>query len=397
MFLEYRHVVCQLWLHLLELLQSTLQNAFAILQRSVNSWELDELRGEQEVLAHPPVASPSRTEVITSEMKSECVATCLVQHGCDDITSALDLRHCQHHPFARGGFGVVYQGVLKDGRRVAIKCIESFGGHMSPHGKNLKRSAREIYMWSRCNHQGILPMLGFAHFRGQIALISPWMEAGSLRQHILGGLLVPPLQTCAQLATAVEYMHTNGIVHGDIKPVTSTHLAPTFVVAEARSQDNVLLTDQGQVQLADFGSAISTLATTLNFTQTSSFHFTTRFAAPEVLKEDNHTFTKEGDIYALGMTIYSVLAGQIPFADKWEASVIIEVVYKKGQPSRPDFARSLQGDAAKAKMWDLLQRCFAYEPGDRPTAIKVKEDLLEVEKLNSVPGWEIGVAFDRND
>ncbi|CAE7116449.1 unnamed protein product [Rhizoctonia solani] len=236
-------------------------------------------------------------------------------------------------------------------------------------------------------------MLGFAHFRGQIALISPWMDAGSLKQHTLDGSLVLPLQTCIQLAIAVEYLHTNGTVHGDIKPVTSSPLAPTFVVAEARSQDNVLLTDQGHVQLADFGSAISTLATTLNFTQTSSFHFTTRFAAPEVLKEDSRTFTKEGDIYALGM---SVLTGQIPFADKWEASVIIEVVYKKGQPSRPDFARSLQGDAAKYKMWDLLQRCFAYEPEDRPTASKVKEDLLEVERLNS-PGWELGVESGQND
>ncbi|CAE7117244.1 unnamed protein product [Rhizoctonia solani] len=202
---------------------------------------------------------------------------------------------------------------------------------------------------------------------------------------------------CIQLAIAVEYLHANEIVHGDIKPVIPIHLAPTFVVAETRSQDNVLVTDRGQVQLADFGSAVSTLATTLNFTQTNSFHFTTRFAAPEVLKEDNRTFTKEGDIYALGMTMYSVLTGQIPFADKWEASVIIEVVYKKGQPPRPDFARSLQADAAKAKMWDLLQRCFAYEPADRPTAVKVKEDLLEVGRLNGVRDSELGVEFGQND
>ncbi|EUC63329.1 tyrosine kinase catalytic domain protein, partial [Rhizoctonia solani AG-3 Rhs1AP] len=214
-------------------------------------------------------------------------------------------------------------------------------------------------------------MLGFAHFRGQIALVTPWMKAGSLNQRILRGLLLSPLQTCIQLATAVEYLHTNGIVHGDIKP------------------DNVLMTDEEQVQLADFGSAISTLATALNFTRTNSFNFTTRFAAPEVLKEDTRTFTKEGDVYALGMTMLNVMTGQPPFAEKWEASVIIEVVYKKRQPSQPNFGPSLQGDAAN-KMWDLLKWCFAYEPGDRPKASQVKVALTEVERLGKSLGGEVG-------
>ena len=67
------------------------------------------------------------------------------------------------------------------------------------------------------------------------------------------------------------------------------------------------------------------------------------------------------------------MTGQPPFADKWEACVIIEVVYKKGQPSQPDFGYNLQGDAAKVNMWDLLKWCFAYEPADRPKAGQVKD------------------------
>ncbi|KAH7337079.1 kinase-like domain-containing protein [Rhizoctonia solani] len=109
-------------------------------------------------------------------------------------------------------------------------------------------------------------MLGFARFLGQIVLVTPWMKTGSLSQHISRGLL-SPLQTCIELAVAVEYIHASGIVHGDIKP------------------DNVLVIDQGQVQLADFGSAMSTLATTLNFTRTSSFNFTTTFAIGFPLSE----------------------------------------------------------------------------------------------------------------
>ncbi|KDN41733.1 hypothetical protein RSAG8_07264, partial [Rhizoctonia solani AG-8 WAC10335] len=202
------------------------------------------------------------------------------------------------------------------------------------------------------------------------------MKAGSLNQRILRGLLLSPLQT---LTTAVEHLHTNGTVHGDIKP------------------DNVLMTDQGPLQLADFGSATSTLATALNFTRTNSFNFTTRFAAPEVLNEDSRTFTKGGDIYALGMTIFNVMTGQAPFADKWEVSVIIEVVYKKGQPSQPDFVQSLQMDAAKVKMWSLLQWCFAYEPGDRPQAGQVKKGLMEVERLNGMSSGEVAVKCGQQE
>ncbi|CAE6449607.1 unnamed protein product [Rhizoctonia solani] len=383
MTLGYKLItLCQLWLHYLKFLQPMLQNMLTMLQISTNVWEPNELQDAEEGLVLQPTtgSGPPGTNLITSKMNSESIAACLAQYGCNDITVSLKLQCCQALPFARGGLGAVYLGALKDGQPVAIKCVESFSGHevnVSEHGKCLKRAAREIYTWSHCSHRGVLPMLGFARFRGQIALVTPWMKAGSLNQRILRGLLFSPLQTCIQLTTAVEHLHTNGIVHGDIKP------------------DNVLVTDQGQVQLADFGSAISTLATALNFTQTNSFNFTTRFAAPEVLKEDTRTFTKEGDVYALGMTMLNVMTGQPPFADKWEASVIIEVVYKKGQPSQPDFGQNLQGDAAKVKMWDLLKWCFAYEPGDRPKASQVKAALAEVERLGELLGAEVGVQPER--
>ncbi|CUA68849.1 protein tyrosine kinase, putative [Rhizoctonia solani] len=350
-------------------MKSMFQIILAMLPVGTFVWEPDGLSNAEEGLVPRSMTNLDRlgTALITSEMNSECVMAYLVQHGCNNITDDLDLQNCNNYPLMRGGFGTVYQGMLKDGQLVAIKCIESSIIHdtnVPEYGKDLKRAAREIYTWSRCNHQGVLPMLGFARFRGQIALITPWRQAGSLKQNIIRGSLLP-LQACIQLATAVEYLHLNGIVHGDIKP------------------DNALVTDQGQVQLADFGSAISILATALNFTRTGSFNFTTRFAAPEVLKEESRTFTKESDVYSLGMTMLYVVTGQVPFADKREVSVIIEVVFKKGKPSQPDFDDNLWGDVAKIRMWDLLRWCFAYEPKDRPKASQIKEALIEIERLNS--------------
>ncbi|CAE6478542.1 unnamed protein product [Rhizoctonia solani] len=370
----------QLWLWFLGLMVPILRGILVVQQISASVWELDELPNAEEDLVPQSMAGPNLlgTALLTSKMNSECVATCLIQNGCNDISASLNLHDCDPRPFTRGGFGVVYRGYLKDGRPIAIKCIQSFDDpiiNLSEHGKNLKRAAREIYTWSGCNHQGVLPLLGFAHFQGYIALITPWMSAGPLSQHIKpGSFKLPPLRTCIQLAMAVEYLHTKGIVHGDIKP------------------DNILVTDQGQVQLADFGSAISTLATALNFTRTNSFNFTTRFAAPEVLKGDDHTFTKESDIYALGMTIFNIMTGRAPFADKREVSVIIEVVSNKGQPSKSNFEGSLTGSDAKVKMWDLLKGCFDYEPKNRPRVGQVKEVLIEVERLNDKPCGQVGTA-----
>ncbi|CAE6470989.1 unnamed protein product [Rhizoctonia solani] len=103
--------------------------------------------------------------------------------------------------------------------------------------------------------------------------------------------------------------------------------------------------------------------------------------APEVLKEKGTAPTTESDVYAFGMTIFNIMTGQPPFADKWEPLVIVEVLKMKGQPSQPEFNHTLQRSDAKAKMSELLKWCIAYEPGDRPNVSQVKDALIEVEKL----------------
>ncbi|CAE6489328.1 unnamed protein product [Rhizoctonia solani] len=241
---------------------------------------------------------------------------------------------------------------------------------MDERGKNLKRTAREIYAWSHCNHQGVLPLLGFVCFQGQMALVTPWMGAGSLKQYIMKGLLLKPLRTCSQLAAAVEYLHVTGVVHGDIKP------------------DNILMTDQGNAQIADFGNAVLTRPTSLDFTHTTSFNCTIRFTAPEVLREQSRIFTKESDIYALGMTMFNIMTGQPPFAEESVLS-FMNAIINMAQPPQPDFGDSLRGHTAKDEMWNLLRRCLAYAPSERPNAKEVKAALTKLEQLNNMLGREL--------
>ncbi|KAG8735404.1 hypothetical protein FRC11_003295, partial [Ceratobasidium sp. 423] len=67
------------------------------------------------------------------------------------------------------------------------------------------------------------------------------------------------------------------------------------------------------------------------------------------------------------------MSGQLPFAGRQDSSVIIEVVVKKSQPSRPEFGNNFWRDAIKDEMWNLLKWCFAYAPSERPGAREVKE------------------------
>ncbi|KDN47940.1 hypothetical protein RSAG8_03360, partial [Rhizoctonia solani AG-8 WAC10335] len=177
--------------------------------------------------------------------------------------------------------------MLKNGQLVAIKCIEMLGhswGAWRTDGKHWKHAAHELYAWSKCDHPGVLKALGFALFEGFILLVSPWMQSGSLSDHLMRSKTCARLQFCLEIASTVEYLHGKGIVHGDLKA------------------DNILVSDAGHAQLVDFGSATLANYLTLCFTRTSRvLALSLRFAAPEILGGSSEHHTMESDVYALGM------------------------------------------------------------------------------------------------
>ncbi|CAE6490573.1 unnamed protein product, partial [Rhizoctonia solani] len=180
------------------------------------------------------------------------MASLLVLHGVKDITNELDFQRRSAEPFARGGFGSIYRGKLQDGRLVAIKYIYLRDcEELELKGKRCKHAAHKLYTWSKCDHPGILKALGFAIFKEFIVLVSPLMQNGPLTNHLVRENLCNRLKFCIDLTETVEYLHRNGIFHGDIKA------------------DNILVSDNKEVQLADFGSATLTEYHTLLFTWTS--------------------------------------------------------------------------------------------------------------------------------
>ncbi|KAG9124756.1 hypothetical protein FRC07_010350 [Ceratobasidium sp. 392] len=221
------------------------------------------------------------------------VYTYLVQHGCADLSSQLDPSSFPEAAFSGGRFGDVWCGSLQNRAKVAVKCLRLHTVDEA-HSKVLKHAARELYYWSKLKHVCVLELLGFAMFQGQLAMISPWMESGTLNDYIHKHPEKNRWHLCWGVASGLEYIHSVGMVHGDLKAM---HI---------EFQNNILVDAYGNVKLTDFGNSV--LAShSLAFSGTSiAGGGTSRWMAPELIVQEDGTAADRSmpaDIYAFGMTI----------------------------------------------------------------------------------------------
>ncbi|CEL53585.1 hypothetical protein RSOLAG1IB_06440 [Rhizoctonia solani AG-1 IB] len=110
------------------------------------------------------------------------------------------------------------------------------------------------------------------------------------------------------------------------------------------------------------------------FTATESVSYSVRWAAPELFLDDGIRTNYETDVYALGMTILEALTGTVPHKDKADLAVIHTVVFRREHPPRPIehiAIRSTKGDG----LWNLLERCWNYDPQLRPKVTEVRNFL----------------------
>ncbi|KAF8596617.1 kinase-like protein [Ceratobasidium sp. AG-I] len=300
---------------------------------------------------------------ISGTMTPSTIITCLVGRGCTDMTDGFDWSL----PFGdtrlgTGGFGDVYRGCLASGTYVAIRCA----GINKPgvgEGRLAKRLARELYNECKCEHENIIHPIGFIRDQELIALVLPWMENGTLSEYIKCNPDANRYQLCVQITKAVNYLHTIGTVHGDIKG------------------PNVMVSSDGIAKLGDFGNARSNNNSMKFSSTTSGVTPSTRWAAPELF-EETASYSKEADVYALAMTILEAVTGQVPFTDvKLNLAVINIVYYKRQKLPRPAAipTDSTYGDL----LWKLLTDCWTFEPSLRPLASCVTESMLTIHAEHS--------------
>ncbi|KAG8723789.1 hypothetical protein FRC09_001757 [Ceratobasidium sp. 395] len=139
------------------------------------------------------------------------------------------------------------------------------------------------------------------------------------------------------------------------------------------AQSNILISDAGEPLLSDFGNAILQ-ERTLEFTDTTTKRsISLRWTAPELLSQCQ--YSPQADVYALGMTILEVVTGAIPYVGIKDISVITAIVSGR-LPARPEHIPAASKDGNT--LWMLLNHCWAFSPGSRPTASEVKEVVAKI-------------------
>ncbi|KAF8596626.1 kinase-like protein [Ceratobasidium sp. AG-I] len=296
---------------------------------------------------------------ISRTMSAREVIETLGEHGCPDVTPNLDLNRCKTSPIAHGGFGEVHEGWFSNGTRIAIKCPRmNFNMTKEGYGE-LKSMAHEIYAWSKCRHPNVLEPLGLAEFRGQMCLVSPWMEFGSVLQYLDFNPDTDRYPICAQISRGLAYLHKENVIHGDLKG------------------GNVFISEDGIAKIADFGNTVLKDYSVM-FTGTRIHSSTLRWTAPELLEAKNG-HTVPGDVYALGMTIFEVITGRRPYDNMSDPAVIFMMFSSPRTPERPTDCIPLDNFLADA-LWTLLGECWSYDANSRPLAAEVEEMLSIITK-----------------
>src|SRR5690348_9010032 len=250
-----------------------------------------------------------------------------------------------------GGMGAVYEGRQRTafGRRVAIKVI--LGSYASDREMR-RRFAREARTIARLQHPHILQLIEFGEQGGMLFLVMPFIEGGTLTSYLRREL--PTLQDIAsiflQLLDAVEYAHEEGLIHRDIK------------------SSNVLLDARRggvpYVYLADFG-LVRTLKN-LELEETGKpipldqVPGTPHYMAPE---QTRGIVTQATDIYALGVLLYQMLTGELPYDDPNDVKVV------KMHLSAPVPSPCERDASVPVELGEVARKAMAKRPEQRFTSI----------------------------
>jgi serine/threonine protein kinase len=240
-----------------------------------------------------------------------------------------------------GGMGVIYRARQRHSQRiVAVKRVLSY--RADSHGA-LQRFRREAQAVASLDHPNILPIYEVSESEDGLPFFSmKFAEKGSLQENAASLRDQPRkcVQFMAKVAHAVDYAHSHGVLHRDIKP------------------GNILLNDRGEPLVSDFGLA-KLLDGNNDLTRSLTTFGTAGFIAPEQAGHAAVDFTPAADVYSLGAVLFNVLAGRPPFLGSNPVSVIrqaSEIPAPKLRSVAPSLDRDLE---------TICARCLERDPKAR--------------------------------
>ncbi len=242
---------------------------------------------------------------------------------------------------------------LRLDRAVAIKLLRP---ELRADPAFVTRFAREARCAAQLSHPHIVPIYDYGEVAGTFFIVMEYIAGGDLRARLHAGQPLPvaeAVRLAIEVAEGLGAAHAVGIVHRDVKP------------------GNILLARDGRAKITDFG--IVKMIGVPTVTMVSLSLGTPHYAAPE--QTSGGEITPATDVYALGVVLFEMLAGRLPF----EGSSLIEVAMQHLQAPPPALSRL--NPAVPTELEAILAQALAKEPRERfPDGTSFAAALREQER-----------------
>src|SRR5260370_4754172 len=236
----------------------------------------------------------------------------------------------------RGGMASVYRAYHQAlDRLVAVKVLPEFFAEDAIYRERFQHEAWSV---ARLRHPNILQVFDFGSEDGVPFIVMELVEGGTLADRLGAPMpLDAAISLLEPVAAALDYAHSRGVLHRDVKPT------------------NILLREDGSPVLADFG--LAKIAGLRRLTASGSVMGTPEYMSPE--QAEDRGVSQASDLYSLAVVAHEMLTGRVPFEGDTPAAVLVSHV------TRPlPAAHELRGELS-AHVEDVLRRGLAKNPDDR--------------------------------
>ncbi|MEG2337711.1 MAG: Stk1 family PASTA domain-containing Ser/Thr kinase [Clostridium sp.] len=253
-----------------------------------------------------------------------------------------------------GGMALVYKAKCELlNRNVAVKILRP---ELTADEDFIKKFKSESQAVASLSHPNIVNVYDIGSEDGVYYIVMEYIDGITLKDYIKkhGRLeYKQALDITKQIARALEHAHKNGIIHRDIKP------------------HNILITDEGVVKVADFG--IARAATSATMTNTKTVMGSVHYVSPEQAK--GSVIDSKTDIYSLGIVMYELLTGDVPF--NGESPIAVALKHIQEDITKPANINIPVG------VWDIVAKATTKDPLKRYQSLT--EMLGDISKANINP------------
>ncbi|MFT5430023.1 MAG: serine/threonine protein kinase [Myxococcota bacterium] len=275
-----------------------------------------------------------------------------------------------------GGMGTVYKAFQHSMERdVAVKVLRR---SLSEDAEVVRRFLVEAKSASKLNHPNIITLFDFGQAAGgELYLMMELLEGSTLSDALTESKRMAPDRTVAiisQVCDAVQYAHDNQLIHRDLKPEN------VFVSAGAGRMGEF-------VKVLDFGLAKAASGEGSNITQTGMVCGTPAYMSPE--QATGQDLDGRSDVYAIGIMLYELLTGELPFDESTPIHQLMSHV-QKTPPSLSEKCSVVQFDP---RVEAAVMKCLAKAPADRPSSARELKQMLMSAVDLSPTGRSTGVPI----